>query len=120
MLTAILSLYSVIGAVLLLSQLREGWVYLMVNSMLFVVIPLIGVYGMWRRNRTALLLTLLFFGWQSIRRVNSISWLSERIPISLSWPVGDFANGHGVLLDFFAMIMMVLIIWQLVNIRRTA
>lgn len=119
-LTVILGLYSLIGAVLLLSQLNENWIYITINSALFVVIPLIGIYGVWQHNRVALSLTLLFFGWQSVRRVNNVSWLSDLTPITLSWPVGDFSSGHGVLLDFFAMIMVVLIMWQLVGYRRAA
>jgi hypothetical protein len=68
----------------------------------FILIPLCGAYGAWQQRRKALFISFLFFLSQSIRVIGGGYWFPYPSPISLGVPFGDFSNGQGYLIDFFA------------------
>ena len=82
-----------------------------ISLLLYVLLPAYGAYGTWVKSRIAIPITLVFFVSQSIRSVSSEGLIPNIAPITLSFAVGDFLNGKGYLIDFFAIFMALFLAW---------
>jgi len=87
----------------------------------FILLPLYGAYGAWRQSRKELFFSSLFFLSQSIRFISGDLWFPYSPPISLGIPFGDFLNGQGYLIDFFAITMAIYLaslLWMLTTSKH--
>ncbi len=109
----ILSAFTLIGLGLLILTEFDSLVSAMVSSLLYVIMPAYGAYGLWYKRRLAIGVSLMLFVWQSVRRVNPDSVIPHISPITVSVAVGDFSNGDGYVIDFFAIGMVALLAWLL-------
>lgn len=107
----ILGLYAVIGAVAAVLALTHNWSAFVIGFALFAAIPALCCYGVWRKRPLAYLLGIGYFVFQSIRHVDPNSVIPHIAPITLSFPVGDFANGTGYLVDIFAISMALCLVY---------
>jgi len=78
-------------------------------AILYLAIPAYGAFGMWRHNKSSVIILLLFFVSQSIRVIGGDNWFLYAPPFSLGMAFGNFTDGQGYLVDYFA-ISMVLIL----------
>jgi presenilin-like A22 family membrane protease len=113
----ILVIFASIGFFICVRSGFESYNQTIIAALLYVVIPLYGAYGLWRRKQLAIVVLIIFFAYQCIRSVEPGSAMSFTVPISISLPIGDFAKGEGYLIDLFAILMMVGLAW-LFNINR--
>jgi len=113
--SSILALYSLIGFI--------GTLYaelgLLMGVLFYGLIPAYGAYGTWLSSRIAIVISLLFFTSQCIRSIGTDSLLSNFTPITISFPVGDFSNGQGYLIDFFAIFMVIFLATLLKEVTTT-
>lgn len=105
--SAILTLFTLIGLTIVIYTDLESYPKTAISIMLYVLIPAYGAYGTWFKSPVAILTTLLFFITQSVRRIGYGSLIPHIAPITLSFPVGEFVNGQGYLIDCFAIFMAV-------------
>ena len=91
----------------------ESILHSLIVVLLYVLIPAYAAYGTFFKHRTAIVVSLLFFMFQSLRRVSNDGLITHTAPISISVPFGDFANGRGFLIDFFAITMAIVFAWLL-------
>jgi len=105
----ILAIYSFVGVGIIVFSEFESKPALKLFSyiLVFVLIPLYGTYGIWKKSRKVLLLSLLLFLSQSIRGIGGELWFLYSPPISIGIPFGSFADGSGYLIDFFAITMTI-------------
>jgi hypothetical protein len=90
-------------------------------AFIFIAIPAYGAFGVWKHNRSSVFISLLLFASQSIRTLGGDNWFLYAPPFSLSIPFGDFSNGQGYLLDYFAISMtvfMALLLWILFSTNK--
>ncbi|MFT2089956.1 hypothetical protein [Paraglaciecola sp. 2405UD69-4] len=104
--SCILGVFALIGLWVIISLGFQSSVSAVISVLLYVLIPGYGAYGIWVKSRNAILITLLCFLWQSIRSVGDASLIPYIAPISMAVPIGDFENGQGYLVDFFALFMV--------------
>ncbi|WDE05198.1 hypothetical protein SG34_028550 [Thalassomonas viridans] len=120
----ILAMFSLIGIGVMAFSGFENKPLLNIFSYLavFVLIPAYGAYDVWHKRRKGLLAALLFFASQSIREIGGESWFPYFPPVSLGVPFGDFSDGQGYLVDFFAIAMAMLLaflLWRLLAADNT-
>lgn len=111
--SSILALYTLIGLGVTIYSDFESDLSALVSILLYVLIPAYGTYGTWTKSRIAMLITLVFFISQSVRSVGTDGLIPHIAPITISFPVGDFSNGQGYLIDLFAISMAVFLAWLL-------
>lgn len=109
----ILACFALIGLGIIILSDFASTASRLICLVLYVLIPAYGAYGIFVKSKLAILVTLLFFISQSIRMVDSESLIPHIAPITLSVAFGDFSNGQGYLIDFFAMVMVVFLMWLL-------
>ena len=109
----ILSLFTLIGLVVITYSNFESDLSALISILLFVLLPAYGAYGTWVKSRMAILITVVFFIFQSVRNVGTDNLFPHIAPITISFPIGDFSNGQGYLIDFFAISMAVFLAWLL-------
>ncbi|GAA6170360.1 hypothetical protein NBRC116592_00300 [Colwellia sp. KU-HH00111] len=109
--TYILALFSLIGLIATIYIDFESNLSALISLLLYVLLPAYGAYGTWVKSRIAIPITLVFFVSQSIRSVSSEGLIPNIAPITLSFAVGDFLNGKGYLIDFFAIFMALFLAW---------
>ena len=88
---------------------------------LYILIPAYGSISVWKQSQMGLLISLLFFVSQSIRLIGGDSWLPYSPPFSLGLPFGNFSDGQGYLIDFFAIsmaIFLALLLWVLTPLNK--
>lgn len=109
----ILIIYALIGIAItvFIEPNNNSIIGLIVYITLFILVPCYGAYAAWYQKRIGLIICTLLFIAQSIRSIGDESWLPYFPPISLGFPVGDFANGQGYLIDLFAIFMVALLAW---------
>jgi len=115
---AILLVYALIGLVICFVVEFESSVDILQVVLLFITIPLIGAYGVWKRNFIAIAVSIVPFVLQSVRSISPDRFIPNIAPITISIPVGDFSNGNGYLVDFFALFMIVyltILLCKLIN-----
>lgn len=113
MLTKVLSLifigYGAVGlAIVLFSDWPETIAQLQ-YLLIYVVAPWFGAFALLKRSRIGLGLTLLVFSFISVRIANLASSFPIVAPVSMSITFGDFTKGTGGLIDFFAIMVTILI-----------
>ena len=111
--SSILGLFTLIGLGITISSDFESIASLLVVFLLYVLIPAYGTYGTFVKSRSAILVSIVFFISQSIRNVGSESLMPHIAPISVSFPFGDFSNGRGYVIDYFAIFMAIFLAWLL-------
>ena len=103
---ATLLVYALIGLVICFVVEFESNIDILLVVLLFITIPLIGAYGVWKRNIIAIAVSVVPFVLQSVRSISPDRFIPNIAPITISLPVGDFSNGNGYLVDFFALFMI--------------
>jgi hypothetical protein len=111
--SSILALFTLIGLGVTIFSDFENIERLIICSVLYVLIPAYGAYGTFIRSRTGILVSMTLFLFQSIRSVGSDSLIPHIAPITISFPFGDFSNGQGYLIDYFAIFMAIFLAWLL-------
>ncbi len=109
----ILALFTLIGLVVIPYSDFESDLSALISILLFVLLPAYGAYGTWVKSRMAILITVVFFIFQSVRNVGTDNLFPHIAPITISFPIGDFSNGQGYLIDFFAISMAIFLAWLL-------
>ncbi len=117
--SSILALYSLIGFIGIIYVGFDSNFSLLIGIVLYGLIPAYGAYGAWLRSRIAIVISLLFFISQCIRSIGTDSLLPNFAPITVSFPVGDFSNGQGYLIDFFAIFMVIFLAMLLKEVTTT-
>jgi len=107
--SAILAIYCLfgIGVIIFSGFGSKPFLNLLSYVFVFVLIPAFSTYGVWQRSKKAMTVSLFLFLSQSIRFIGGESWFPYFPPISLGIPFGNFANGQGYLIDFFAISMTI-------------
>ena len=119
--SVVLSLFALIGVGVCLYFDFESSLSGIASVLLFVLVPIYGAYGTWNKNALGIFLSLIMFMFLSIRKVSVDSLLPHIAPISISFPIGDFSNGDGYLVNYFAIFMAIFLAWLLkVVITRKA
>lgn len=111
--TSIQLLFALIGLGITIYTDIENNLSMLVSAILFVLIPALGAYGTYFRKPSAILVSLFFFLFQSVRSVGGDNIVPNIMPITLSFSFGDFLNGQGYLVDFFAIFMAIFLAWLL-------
>ena len=111
--SSILALFALIGFWVIVFAEFESNLIVLICVVLYVIIPVYGAYGIWVKSRNGIFVSLLFFVMQSVRSIGTDSLIPNIAPISISVPLGNFSNGQGYLIDFFAIFMAVLLAWLL-------
>jgi hypothetical protein len=111
--SSILALFTLIGLVVIIYSDFESDLSALISILLFVLLPAYGAYGTWVKSRIAILITVVFFTSQSVRNVGTDNLFPHIAPITISSPIGDFSNGQGYLVDFFAISMAIFLAWLL-------
>jgi len=111
--TSIQALFSLIGLGITIFSDIEGDLSILVSFILFFLIPALGAYGTHFKKRSAILVSLVFFLSQSIRGIGTDNIIPNIMPISISFPFGDFSSGQGYLIDLFAIFMAIFLGWLL-------
>lgn len=106
----IVALYGCIGFVIVTLTKGEDILALISVGLLFGLLPLYFARGIWLQNKSLLIMTALYFLMQSIKYVGSDILLFNTYPISIAFPITDFSNGDGYLVDFFPIFMALLLI----------
>ena len=111
----IIAIYCLVGiGVIIFSEFESKPILNLLSYIfVFILIPTYGAYATWNKNKKGLLICSLFFLSQSIRLIGGESWFPYFPPISLGIPFGSFANGQGYLIDFFALVMAILLAYLL-------
>ena len=116
-----LAIFSLIGVGIV--ALSEGenkpFFNILPYLVVFILVPAYGAYSAWHRQRKGLLVALFFFASQSIRGIGGDSGFPYLPPISLGFPFGDFADGQGYLVDFFAIFVTLVLAWLLWELAFT-
>ncbi len=109
--SSILAVYAIIalGVFVFSGYENKGVINLFSYAFLYIVIPAYGAFGVWKHNQSSVFISLLFFSSQSIRTVGGDNWFIYGAPFSLGMTFGDFSDGQGYLVDFFAISMAVLL-----------
>lgn len=74
---------------------------------IFIIIPAYGAYGLWKRSLVGILVSLAFSISQSVKLIGNANWLPFNPPLSLGISIGNFENGSGYFVDFFAIAMAI-------------
>ena len=111
--SAILTLYTLIGLGVTILTNFENYISVVICIIFYVFIPALGAFGIWMKNRGLIFISILFFISLSIRNVGNDSIIPHIAPITVSFPFGDFANGEGYLIDYFAIFMAIFLTWLL-------
>jgi len=111
--SSILAVFTLIGMGLIVFSDFENDLSILICILLYVLIPAYGTYGTFAKSRSAIIVSILFFVWQSIRSVGTGNLIPHIAPITISFPIGDFSNGQGYLIDFFAIFMVIFLAWLL-------
>ena len=114
----ILSVYSLVGiGIVVSSELETKAAFnLLSYILLYIIVPTYGAYGVWKKNPTCVVVSLLFFTSQSTRVIGRESWFPYPPPLALGLPFGDFSDGQGYLFDYFSasmVIFLVILLWVL-------
>ncbi len=107
----LLTLYSLIALGITLHTGFESNITTALFVLFYVIIPAFGAYAALVKNRVALVVAAIFFISQIVRSVSAGSVFPNIAPITISFPMGDFSKGSGYLIDFFAIFMVVLLVW---------
>jgi hypothetical protein len=110
---SILILFTLIGLFVVIFSDFYSIVSVLIFFVLYVLIPAYGAYGTFVKSRRAIFVSMVFFISQSIRSVGGDSLIPHIAPITLSLPFGDFSNGQGYLIDYFAIFMAIFLAWLL-------
>ena len=113
---SIQALYALIGLGLTLHSDIPSDLSRLASFVLFALIPAYGAYGTYFRRPGGILVSLIFFISQSIRRVSPDSFVPDVMPITVSFPIGDFSDGQGYLVDVFALFMAIFLAWLLKSV----
>ncbi|WP_448555041.1 hypothetical protein [Thalassotalea montiporae] len=108
--SVVLGLYALIGLAVCYFYNFIDWLSLFVAVLNYALLPALGAYWTWQKVRVGMLIAALYFAFQSIRRVSPESFLPHIAPISLSFPLGDFTSGNGLLIDVFAITMVIILL----------
>lgn len=111
--TLIQLLFALIGLGIIIYSDIENDLSIFVSFVLFVLIPSLGAYGTYFKKRSAILISLVFFISQVYRSISTDNLIPNIRAITISFPFGDFSNGHGYLIDFFAIFMAIFLAWLL-------
>lgn len=80
-----------------------------IYSIVYALLPLLGVVALYKKSKLGLLLQLILFSFIGIRIPSLIPNSLLAAPISVAFPVGDFVQGAGALIDLFAIMVTILI-----------
>lgn len=121
--SSILAVYSIIslGVFVFSGFENKAFINLFSFAFLYIVIPAYGAFGVWKHNQSSVFISLLFFASQSIRTLGGDNWFIYGPPFSLGMTFGDFSNGQGYLVDYFAISMAVflaLLLWILYSANK--
>ena len=109
----ILACYGLIGlSIVIFTELASTFVYV-IATLFYVIVPTYGAWGVWHQKRIALITSMLLFISQSIRLVDKHSIMPHISPITVSFPITDFSQGSGYLIDCFAIAMFFSLAWLL-------
>lgn len=109
----ILFIYAFIGlAIAVLADFNNTIAYAVV-TVLYVLIPIYGGWGVWRRQSKAIAISMLLFVTQSFRLIDKQSIVPHISPITISFPITDFSQGSGYFIDIFAIGMAAYLAWLL-------
>lgn len=112
--SGIVGLYAVIGLLILTFAQIEGMLSILMTSLFYVLIPAYGAFGLWMRNQKVVIILLINFMSQSIRFVGADGILPNIVPITVSFPIGEFNDNGGYLIDLFP-IALVLLLFKLLH-----
>ncbi|WP_153914264.1 hypothetical protein [Shewanella sp. TC10] len=107
----LLILYGFIAAMLLMftQPTHEQWFYQFSYCQMFIVIPFVGSYCVLKGNRLGLVPLLVLFATQVVRPLPLNELFPFQAPFSLAMPFGNFSQGQGYLVDFFAIAMLLVV-----------
>ncbi|MFT5755561.1 MAG: hypothetical protein ACI9LM_000270 [Alteromonadaceae bacterium] len=111
--TSIQILFAIIGLGITLYSDIKSDLSTLVCIILFVLVPALGAYGTYFKKPNAILVSLVFFLSQSVRSISTDNIIPNIMPITISFSFGDFLNGQGYLIDFFAISMAIFLAWLL-------
>lgn len=111
--TLIQALFALIALGIIIYSDIESDLSIFVSIVFFVLIPSLGAYGTYFKKRSEILVSLVFFISQVYRSINTDNIIPNIRPITISFPFGDFSNGHGYLIDLFAIFMAIFLAWLL-------
>lgn len=105
--TAIMAIFSFIGLWIVFLEQYNNPHSLILSTLLYVIIPAFGAYGTYFKRPTAILMAAFYFASQIVRCISHDSFLPNVAPITIALPFGDFAQGKGYLIDYFAIFMAI-------------
>lgn len=114
--TLIQAIFALIGLGIIIYSDIESDLSIFISIVFFVLIPSLGAYGTYFKKRSAILVSLVFFISQVYRSISTDNLIPNIRAITISFPFGDFSNGHGYLIDFFAIFMAIFLAWLLKEI----
>ncbi|NQZ22697.1 MAG: hypothetical protein HRT53_11635 [Colwellia sp.] len=121
--SSILAVYAIIalGVFIFSGFEHKAVINLFSYAFLYIVIPAYGAFGIWKHKQRSVFISLLFFVSQSIRTIGGDNWFIYGAPFSLGMAFGDFSDGQGYLVDYFAISMAVflaLLFWTLYSANK--
>jgi hypothetical protein len=117
--TLIQALFALIGLGIVMYSYIESDLSIFISIVFYVLVPSLGAYGTYFKKRSAILVSLVFFISQVYRNISTDNLIPNIRPITISFPFGDFSNGHGYLIDFFAIFMAIFLAWLLKEVIAT-
>ncbi|BBN81486.1 hypothetical protein PA25_14710 [Pseudoalteromonas sp. A25] len=112
----VLSIYALIGLVITIQLNFDTIFEQLISLLMFFIIPALGVYGSYYKKRWALAVACCYFLFRILKSGGSEHVYFAISPISLSFAFGDFSQGQGYLIDFFA-ICMTLGLFRLIQVE---
>lgn len=121
--SSIIAVYAIIalGVFVFSGFEHKAVINLFSYAFLYIVIPAYGAFGVWKQNQNSVFISLVFFTSQSIRTIGGDNWFLYAPPFSLGMTFGDFSDGQGYLVDYFAISMAVflaLLFWTLYSAKK--
>lgn len=108
-LTLIFISYSAFG---LISVILSDWKPIsnqIMYAIVYALLPLLGIIAVYKKSILGLSFQFILFLLVSIRVPSLIPNTLLAAPVSFSFPVGDFVQGAGALIDLFAIMVTILI-----------
>ncbi len=114
--------YAILGLFVCLSMIVDNQTLsattLFSGVICYIVLPIYGIVGVKKKDLTALLVMALLFLFISVRFTGEAAWLPVISPIAISFPITDFPEGEGYLLDVFALLMTGWFCWLLIDVLK--
>lgn len=101
----ILLFFALFGGVINIVTDFDNRYILLLSLVVYVCIPFIGAISCWKKLAPGMVLAVIFFAFLSVRTTSNMSILPHMSAFSIAYPIGNFSEGKGYLIDFFAIFM---------------